>query len=172
MNFIEIDGVKYKVDPEDSTKPLLDEKGEKVLYVEDEPQANPTPDPTPEPEPEPTGTDPEKLKLQQKVKDFETAEQERKEKAEKDRHDALAKQGKFEDLVKEKQAELDKVKAELKKTRQLADKDKAVLKQVLDSMTAQIPEDKRTLIPSGAYRVQIKYIIAVSYTHLTLPTKA
>ena len=160
QKFIEIEGTKYQVDPEDNTKPLVDENGDKVLYKEEpEPPTEPPKDDDPvDPPKDDKGSDPEKLKLQEEVKRLNAQNEERERKAEQEKREALEKQGQFEQLYKDGQAELEKVRGELTKERELNDKNKELLKEVLDEMIAQIAPDKQTLIPEGSLRQRIKYI--------------
>ena len=160
QKFIEIEGTKYQVDPEDNTKPLVDENGDKVLYKEEpEPPTEPPKDDDPvDPPKDDEGSDPEKLKLQEEVKRLNAQNDERERLAEQEKKDALEKQGKYEELYNTTTAELEKTRGELTRERELREKDKELLKEVLDDMLAQIPPEKQSLVPDSSYRERIKYI--------------
>ena len=162
--FIEIDGVKYKINPDDETKPLLDDKGEKILYVEEKPK-----DPVvPPKDPAPTDqsldalakTNPEVARMLQEKKQLEEDKRKQDEEAETERKAQLEKNGEFQILAQE--AETKRVASEAKQTEQteIIKKQNDAFKGLRDDMLAQIPEDKRSLIPEVSARKQIDYIRA------------
>ena len=164
--FIEIEGIKYQVDPEDETKALVDDKGEKVLYEEPVDPEPPKDDKPVEPPKSDDSDDPEKLKMQEEIDRLNRENDERETKAKQDKADALEKQGEYKKLYTESKAELDKVRGELAKAKELGEKDKALLKELLSQMMSQIQPEKQSLVPQGSgYREGIKYIM-VNHKHL------
>tara|TARA_R100001086_G_scaffold186320_1_gene104419 strand:- start:178 stop:906 length:729 start_codon:yes stop_codon:yes gene_type:complete len=173
MDYIEIDGVKYKVDPNDSSKPLLDENGEKVLYEEPKPQDPPKPNPTPTPalpkwsedmseedldklaEDDPALAkmirENRKLKEDAEAREAEAAEEHRKQ---------LEKNGEFKQLADEADAERKEAVREKNEAVALLDKYKSTVSMIRDKMFEQIPQEKQSLVPQGSARKQIEYILA------------
>lgn len=157
-DFIVIDGVKYKVDPNDKTKPLLDDKGEKVLYVEDKKggekvdlskfsleelkKANP--------DVAKALLEAEQIKADKAKADAEKEEAERKAKAD---------QGKWQELAEEETKKRKEAEAQSAKDKDILDKYKGTVNGILEETLKSIPEDKRGLIPSDySPRKKLEYI--------------
>lgn len=157
-NFIIIDGVKYAIDPNDSTKALLDADGKQVLYVEpkaddkkvdlskvtleDLKQANP--------DVAKALQEMEDLKASNKKAEDDKAEAERK---------ALEDQGKWQDIAKTEEDKRKKAEADLLKANELLEKNQGTIKTILDATLKDIPEEKRALIPADySPRRKLEYI--------------
>ena len=162
--FIEIDGAKYKIDPNDETKPLLDDKGEKILYVEEKPK-----DPVvPPKDPAPTDqslealakTNPEVARMLQDKKQLEEDKRKQDEATEKERKAQLEKNGEFQILAQEAETKREASEAKQAEQAEVLKKQNDAFKDLRDDMVSQIPEDKRTLIPEVSARKQIDYIRA------------
>ena len=162
--FIEIEGVKYKIDPDDETKPLLDDKGEKIPYVEEKPVAPVVPPKDPAPPDQSlealAKTNPEVARMLQEKKELEEDKRKQDEAAEIERKAQLEKNGEFQILAKESDDK--RITSEAKQTEQteIIKKQNDAFKGLRDDMVSQIPEDKRTLIPEVSARKQIDYIRA------------
>ena len=163
--FIEIDGVKYKIDPTDETKALLDDKGEKIPYVEKS-QVDPPKDPVDPPKPtdqsleELAKTNPEVARMLQEKKQLEDDKQKKDIEAEKERKEQLEKNGEFQVLAKEADERATKSEAEQAKQKAVLELQNDAFKKLRDGMVEQIPEDKKSLIPEVSARKQIDYIQA------------
>jgi len=155
--FIVIEGVKYEVDPNDETKPLLDDKGEKVLFVENKggekvdlskfsldelKKANP--------DVAKALLEAEQIKADKAKADAEKEEAERKAKAD---------QGKWQELAEEETKKRKEAEAQSAKDKDILDKYKGTVNGILEETLKSIPEDKRGLIPSDySSRKKLEYI--------------
>jgi hypothetical protein len=155
MKFIVIDGVKYKVDPNDSAKALLDAEGKMVLYVEEVPPVDPENKNTHEYK---MKNDPDYARVWTRNQELEEAAEKKKLEDEEARTELLKKNGEFQTLAEEAIAKR-KEAEELARNAAESLKDyKKTLNGLLDDMKSQIPEDKKSLIPTGNSRTQIDYI--------------
>lgn len=170
MEYIEINGVKYKVNSEDKTKPLLDAEGNKVLYEEPEP---PTPlAPGKKTLEELAKEDPEIARLLSENKRLAEDQAERDRKAEAERKAQLEKNGEFQKLAEEAEQRAANAKQKLDEANAIIDKYKGTINELRDEMMAQIPEDKKSLVPEGSAKSQIEYIRKnVSYFGVSLLAK-
>jgi len=157
-DFIVIEGVKYKVDPNDKTKALLDDKGEKILYVEENKggekvdlskfsldelkKANP--------DVAKALLEAEQIKADKAKADSEKEEADRKAKAD---------QGKWQELAEEETRKRKEAEANSAKDKDILDKYKGTVNGILEETLKSIPEDKRGLIPSDySPRKKLEYI--------------
>ena len=171
MKYIEIDGVKYQVDPNDPTK-ALEVDGEKVLYVEEAPVDPPKPVDPPAPNPSPVDydkltdeeitemakTDPALAKMIRDNRKLKEDATEAERLAEEERKETLRKNGEFQTLANEADADREKMRGEKAESDALLDKYKGTVGEILGDMMSQIPDDKKSLIPKGSPRKQIEYI--------------
>lgn len=154
MKYIEIDGKKYKVDPQDSTKALLDADGNPVPYVEETPPG----DPKPHTHEWKMANDPEYARIYNRNQELEEEARRKAEKEEEERQESLRKNGEFQKLAEEEAAKRKKAEEKQREAEAVLDKYKGTVTELRDEMLAQIPEDKRGLIPEGSARTQIDYI--------------
>jgi len=154
MKYIVIDGKKFKVDPADSTKALLDDAGNPVPYEEEVPPVPPS-NKTLE---ELAKTDPEVARLLKEKKDLEDEKAERERIAEEERQEALKKNGEFQKLAEEQTEKAKTYKKELDETVAVLGKYKSTVNEIRDEMLNQIPEDKKGLVPEDSAKNQIDYI--------------
>jgi hypothetical protein len=167
-NYIEIDGKKYKVDPDDENKALLDDNGEKVPYEDEGNKDDDDKDKNKDGKnvdlssmsieelkksnPEVAKILKDKEDLDKKIKEKETAEEEanRKRKAEERNWKELAE----EESNKRKELENKNTKAE-----EILGKYKSTVDGILKETLKSIPEDRRNLIPSDySARKKLEYI--------------
>lgn len=151
MKYIVIDGKKYQVDPSDSTKALLGADGQPVPYVEDTP-------PTTKSLEERAKDDPELAAVLAEKKRLEDEAAERERLAEEERQKQLAESGDFKKIAEEATTKAEKAQQKVNETNAVLGEYKETLKGILDDMLAQIPDDKKSLIPDGATKAKIEYI--------------
>jgi hypothetical protein len=154
MKYIEIDGKKYKVDPNDSTKALLGADGLPVPYVEEAP----APAPKPHDHEFKMANDPEYARIYNRNLELEEEARKKAEKDEEERRESLRKNGEFQKLAEEETAKRKAAETAKAEAESVLEKYKGTVNEIRDEMLEQIPEDKRTLIPQGSARVQIDYI--------------
>lgn len=167
MKYIEIDGVRYKVDPNDSTKPLMVD-GQMVKYEEEAPEPIP-PTTTPvkvhdnmsDDEIEALAkTDPALARILRDNKRLK----EDKVKAEADAAQArkaeMEKNGEFQKLAEEAERDRDKAISEKNEALAMLEKYKTTVNTIRDNMMSQIAPEKQSLVPEGSARKQIEYILA------------
>lgn len=169
MKYIEIDGVKYQVDPNDPSKPLIGDNGEKVLFVESEPPAPTPPVDTPPKWSEDMSdedlealakTDPALARLiREKRKLAEDADAAAQAAAE-DHRKQLEKNGEFQQLAKEADDDRKEAVRKMNENNAILDKYKSTVSMIRDKMFEQIPAEKQSLVPTGSARKQIEYILA------------
>lgn len=174
MKYIEIDGVKYKVDPNEPTKPLLDSDGNKVLYEEEKPPTPPEPPKPPANDPPPkwsedmsdedleklAKSDPALARLIREKRKLKEEADAAAEKAAEDHRKQLEKNGEFQQLAKEADDERKEALRKLSENNAILDKYKATVSMIRDKMFDQIPQEKQSLVPTGSARKQIEYILA------------
>ncbi len=161
--YIEIDGVKYVIDPEDESKALLNDKGEKTVFIEETPPADPPQDPPVEPPikgslEERAKDDPELARLLKEKADADEKVRLANEKSEEDRKEQLRKNGEFQQLATEADEKRKEAEGKATEASYVLDKYKKTVEELRDAMVEQIQEDKRSLIPDGNARKQIDYI--------------
>jgi len=158
-DFIVIDGVKYKIDPNDETKALLDDKGEKILYVEDKGDDKNKVDLSKfsldelkkaNPDVAKALLEAEQIKADKAKADSEKEEADRKAKAD---------QGKWQELAEEETKKRKQAEADSAKDKDILEKYKGTVNGILEETLKSIPEDKRGLIPSDySPRKKLEYI--------------
>lgn len=156
--FIIIDGVKYAIDPNDSTKALLDADGKQVLYVEPKADENKV-DLSKVTLEDLKKANPDVAKALQEMEDLKT----KNAKAETDKQEAdrkaLEDQGKWQDIAKTEETKRKETEADLLKTKELLEKNQGTIKTILDATLKDIPEEKRALIPADySPRKKLEYI--------------
>lgn len=154
MKYIVIDGKKYKIDPQDSSKALLDAEGNMIPYVEDAPPS----DPKPNTHEWKMANDPEYARIWNRNQELEEERRKDEERAEEERREALRKNGEFQKLADEEVVKRKKAEKDRDEDRAVLEKYKGTVNAIRDDMLEQIPEDKRGLIPEGSARTQIDYI--------------
>jgi len=152
MKYIVIDGIKYKIDPSDATKALLDSEGKPVPYVEDTP---PAPGKSLE---DLAKENPEVARMLAEKKRLEDEAAERAEKEDQERQEALRKNGEFQTLAKEAEDRARKAKQEKDEAEAILGKYKGAINEIRDEMLSQIPEDRRGLVPETSAIKQVDYI--------------
>ena len=158
--FIAIDGVKYKVDPNDDTKALLDGEGKPVPYVEE-----PALDLSKVSLEDLKKANPEIAKafnllddLQKKQEDIVKEREEAERKAKED-------QGKWQEIADDERKKRTEAENIAKKNEEVLGKYKATVNTILEDTLKTIPEDKRSLIPSDySPRKKLEYITANAKT--------
>lgn len=157
--FIIIDGVKYAIDPNDSTKALLDADGKQVLYVEPEADDKNKVDLSKVSLEDLKKANPDVAKALQEMEDLKTKNAKAEaDKAEADRK-ALEDQGKWQDIAKTEETKRKEVEADLTKTKELLEKNQGTISTILDATLKDIPEEKRALIPADySPRRKLEYI--------------
>lgn len=163
--YIEIDGVKYQIDPNDETKALLDDKEEKIPYVEDDDKDN-------DKDKDKDKIDLSKISLDElrkanpdiakALKDAEDAKS-ALDKFNKDKEDAERKakadQGKWQELAEEETNKRKEAEALATKSEEILNKYKSTVNGILEETIKTIPEDRRNLIPSDySARKKLEYI--------------
>lgn len=154
--YIVIDGVKYQIDPNDSTKALLGADGKPVLYVEPK---EPEVDLSKVSLEDLKKANPDVAKALQEAEDIKAKQaQAAKEKEEADRK-AKEESGKWQDIADEERKKREALEGEHKKTQELLDKHQATINGILENTIKGIPEEKRGLIPSDySPRKKLEYI--------------
>jgi len=156
MKYIVIDGKKFKTDSNDESKALLDSEGNPIPYEEESP--------TPPKEgdrksiEELAKTNPEIARLLKERKELEEEKAERERKSEEERQEALRKNGEYQKLSEENSEKALGYKKKLDEVNALLDKYKGTVNEIRDEMLAQIPEEKKPLIPEDSAKNQIDYI--------------
>lgn len=154
MKYIVINGKKFKIDPTDESKALLDDKGEPIPYEEET-------DPN---EPKPGShefkmkNDPEYARIFLRNQELEDEARKKAEKDEEERQENLRKNGEFQKLAEENGEKARVLSGKLTETNAILDKYKGTLEEIRDEMLEQIPEDKRSLVPNDSAKNQIDYI--------------
>ena len=151
-----IDGVKYKVDPQDNSKALLDSEGKPIPYVE--PTPSPAPNPSKKSLDDLAKEDPDVARLVAENKRLAEEQTERERKAEAERTEQLRKNGEFQKLADEAETRASNLKEKLSEANAIIDKYKGTVNEIRDEMVAQIPDDKKSLVPDGSAKSQIEYI--------------
>lgn len=161
--YIVIDGVKYVIDPDDKTKALLDDKGEKIPYTEDDDKDK---------DKDKDKVDLSKISLDELrkanpdiAKALQDAEDAKKalEKINKDKEEAdrksKADQGKWQELAEEETKKRREAEALATKSEEILNKYKSTINGILEETLKTIPEDKRGLIPKDfSARKKLDYI--------------
>jgi len=152
VQFVEIDGKKYIPDDTDKTK-AKEVDGKKVEYVAPvPPKKDDAPDLSKMTTEEIANLNPEVKKLLQEKADREAADAKAKQ-------DADLAAGKHEEVIKSKDAEIDKLKKELGTKGEILEKYVGSVKQVLEQVLKDIPKDNIGLIPeSFSPREKLEYI--------------
>lgn len=165
MKYIVIDGKKYKIDPNDESKPLMGTDGNPIPYEEEEvpptppkPKASDYDTMTDEDIAELAKTDPALARLIREKKDLQEQAAERERKAAEERDEQLRKNGEWQKLAEEAEERRKKAEKDRDEATAVLDKYKGTVNTIRDEMLGQIPEDKRGLIPEGSARTQIDYI--------------
>ena len=174
-DFVEIDGVKYKQDPDNEGEALKGEDGKPVPYEEkkagdddkggkkddgdggkkDEPK-----DPSKMSLDELKKLNPDVAKALQEGDDARKQLEEAEEKRQKEEEEKLKEQGKWQELAESAKTEAQKAKDEAKKANELLGKYKGTVDSLLESVLGQVPDDKKGLIPSGfSNRQKLEYAI-------------
>ncbi len=154
--YIVIDGVKYEIDPNDSTKAKLDADGKMIPYkesddnkvdlskfsIEDMRKANP-----------------ELAKALQEAEDLKAKQAEAEKSKEEADRKAKEESGKWQELAEEERKKREAKEADLAKANELLTKNQDTIKSILDNTLKGIPEDKKALIPKDySPRKQLEYI--------------
>lgn len=174
LNKVEIDGNAFVEDPNNEGEPLTTDDGEKVPYSErdkvadkfsdedndadkskddDKDLSNIPFDELKEKHPKVAEKLKEAKKYREQLEDIKKKQKEREEQKKK-------KKGKYEELLKEKEKELEEIQSENKKRKSLLSKHKETIDRILEDIEEQIPEERRTLIPSNfSNRQKLEYIV-------------
>lgn len=162
--YIEIDGVKYEIDPNDKTKALLDDKGNPIPYTEEKKEDKK--------EDDKNKVDLSKINLDElrkanpdiakALKDAEDAKNAlakiNKDNEEADRK-SKADQGKWQELAEEETKKRREAESNATKFEELLNKYKSTVNGILEETVKTIPEDRRNLIPSDySARKKLEYI--------------
>ena len=171
MKYIEIDGIKYQIDPNDPTK-ALEVDGVKVLYVEEPVEVPPVvPAPvvpkvsenmTDEQIEELAKSDPALAKILRENKALRTTAEATASQAEADKKAEMEKNGQFQELAAQADREKDIAVQKQKEAEALLEKYKTTVNTIKDNMMSQIAADKQSLVPEGSAGKQIEYILANS----------
>lgn len=168
--FVIIDGVKYLADANDETKAAVDDKGEKILWVEPKEDTPPKKASSLE---DRAKEDPDIARLLAEKQQLEADKAERERIADEERQEALRKNGEFEKLANEERIKREEAVRERDEHRNVLKNYKAVVSDIRDELLNQIPEDKRSLVPTDNAKNQIEYIRKnAKFLGVSLLTKA
>lgn len=164
-DYIEIEGVKYKVDPNDKTKPLLDDKGEKILYVEPDDKNKNKIDLSKVSIDDIKKANPELARILQEAEDNKSKlSQLDREKEEADRK-TKEEAGKWQDIATDETNKRKDAEGKLSEVNSVLEKYKGTVNGILEATIQTIPEDKRGLIPKDySPRKKLEYINANAKT--------
>jgi hypothetical protein len=158
--FITIDGVKYKVDPSDSTKALLDSEGKMVVFEEPAP-AGDKPDLSKLSLEELRKANPEAAKALQDLDDLRKANEDAQNKKQEENDKALQEQGKWQELAESNNKKRKDAEEIARKANETLGKYKDTMGTILENFMQGIPEDKKALIPQDySPRKKLEYITA------------
>lgn len=159
--FIEIEGEKYQVDPEDNTKPLLDDDGNKVKFEKKD-------DGDPEDKKDKGGDktidqlaeeNPAIKALLDEVNGLRTEKTAAEKAAAKAAEEAAEKNGEWKSLAESYKTERDNLQAQLEQKETQLGKYVGSVKQILKEVMETIPADKRGLVPDNfSAREKLEYI--------------
>jgi hypothetical protein len=154
---VEIDGVTYEADPDDPTK-AKEVDGEKVKYEKKDPKPADPPKPDDLPDISKMSTE-EVAALNPEIKKLLEEKAEREEADRKAADDKKKEEGKHEELLKERDTEIEDLKKKLGKKETILEKYVGSVKQVLEQVKGDIPKDNLGLIPDNfSPREQLEYI--------------
>lgn len=152
MKYIVIDGVKYVIDPNDSTKALLDANGEMVKYVEEVPPADVNSHEYK------MKNDPEYARIIARNQQLEDEKRLADEAKQKEHDENLKKNGEWQKLAEEAETRRLAAEERARESEAVLGKYKGTLNSLVDDMIAQVPEDKRSLIPDGNAHKKVEYL--------------
>lgn len=156
MNYIIIDGVKYKIDPSDSTKALLNDKGEKVIFEEDD---NKNVDLSKISLDELKKVNPDVAKLITTAGDLEARMKKIEQEAEENDRKKKEEGGKWQELAEGETAKRKDAEDKARKSEEILGKYKETVNGILDTTLKSIPQDKQALIPQDySSRKKLEYI--------------
>ena len=161
--YIEIDGVKYQIDPNDETKALVDDKGEKVPYKEDDDKKDNDTDKKVDLSKisieELKKSNPEVAKAFSQMDEITAKLQEKESKEEEAQRKQKEEQGKWQELFEEEQNKRKLAEDSANKLKVINEKYDGTIKGILEEQIKSIPEDRRSLIPSDySARKKLEYI--------------
>jgi hypothetical protein len=173
MKYIIIDGVKYQLDPNDNTKALLDDKGEKVPYVEPQETEEEKKEREEKEKKEAEGktdlskvsledlkkANPEVAKLFSSVGDMQ-AKLDKLAKDEEDKgRNKKKEEGKFQELFEEAETKRKEAEGRATKADEILGKYKSTVNGVLEETLKSIPAERHSLIPADfSARKKLEYI--------------
>ena len=170
--FVEIDGAKFEVDPEDATKPKVDADGKNIPFKETEAPAEETPEEKKkredaEAEAAKSGKSLEELakdnpELQKILDDKKKLEDDKKaadKLAEEAAEKAAEDSGKWKELAEERKKTAEDLQKKLEQKEDILGKYVTSTKSILKEVMATIPKEKQGLIPQNfSPREQLEYI--------------
>ncbi len=160
--FIEIDGAKFQVDPNDETKAKMDADGKPVPFVEekkgDESDKNKV-DLSKVSIEDLRKANPDIEKALKDVEDIKKAEEDRKKKEQEDNTKKLQEENKWKELYETEKEKNVVVTGDLTKANELLKNHQDTIKSILDNVLEKVPADKKNLIPKDySPRKQLEYV--------------